>query len=376
MPKKLTTKDFIEKSKNKFPNKFLYDKTVYKGMLETTIIECKKHGNFEVKPKFHLDSKKGCCKKCQYENNSEKSKKRNKESFFKECRRIHNNKYDYSESSFQGVSKSINIICPEHGEFIQNGYHHKIGHGCPKCSKNNILNSDEFKIRANLTHDNFYNYDLVDCINGCNDKIKITCPDHGTFKQAASKHLSGQGCPKCGSIKCSESRRLSDQEFINKANEIHNNRYDYSLVSYETSHKKVKIICRDCKKPFHQRPNCHLSGSGCPNCNSSTGELEIKDFLIAQKIKFIPQKTFDTCRNINKLPFDFFLPNYNLLIEYQGIQHFEPIEFFGGERTFEVQVRRDNIKKNWAKRSKYELKYITYKDKTIETLEGFLNKVK
>lgn len=55
------------------------------------------------------------------------------------------------------------------------------------------------------------------------------------------------------------------------------------------------------------------------------------NLLIENNIKFISEKRFNGCKNINELPFDFYLPNQNLLIEYDGIQHFKPINFFGGE---------------------------------------------
>lgn len=100
-------------------------------------------------------------------------------------------------------------------------------------------------------------------------KVIITCSIHGDFEQSASSHLQGCGCPNCA-----HNLKYTKNSFIEKANKIHFNKYDYSLVNYINSKLKVKIICFE-HGIFEQTPNHHLSNGGCPICAYSKGELLI-----------------------------------------------------------------------------------------------------
>lgn len=100
---------------------------------------------------------------------------------------------------------------------------------------------------------------------------------------------------------------------------------------------------------------------GCPSCNMPKGERNIKLFLEELNIEFEQQKTFDTCKNIQRLPFDFYLPIYNTLIEFDGIQHFQPLEWFGGEDSYLALCNRDNIKTSWTKENNIDLIRFNYK---------------
>lgn len=130
------------------------------------------------------------------------------------------------------------------------------------------MNTEEFVKIAKENHDNFYDYSKVEYINR-RTKVCIICPIHGEFWQAPSKHLSGQGCPKCGKIKMWDKRgRCLTNEFIEKAREIHNDKYDYSKVEYVKSNEKVCIIC-PIHGEFWQTPNKHLAKRGCPECKNN-----------------------------------------------------------------------------------------------------------
>ncbi len=127
------------------------------------------------------------------------------------------------------------------------------------------LTIEQFITKANIVHNNRYNYDLVEYENS-RTKIKILCSEHGEFEQVAKEHLRGRGCSKCAY----ESKALiltsqAKSEFKDKASLVHNNKYDYSLVDYKNSRTKIKIGC-----PIHgsweQKPNDHLNGQGCPKC--------------------------------------------------------------------------------------------------------------
>jgi very-short-patch-repair endonuclease len=151
-------------------------------------------------------------------------------------------------------------------------------------------------------------------------KMTITCPIHGDFKQTPFQHMRGMGCPHCRIDKIKKYATYNNQEFIDKVNKTHNNKYTYKYVS-ETD-KFIIAIC-PIHGEFTQSRKQHLIGHGCQLCKSSKGELKVKKFLEDNNIKFIPQHTFNDCLGIkNKLPFDFYLPEYNVLIEFDGKQHY------------------------------------------------------
>lgn len=138
------------------------------------------------------------------------------------------------------------------------------------------------------------------------------------------------------------------KEFIEKAKKIHGDKYDYSKVEYVHNKLKVCIVCPK-HGEFWQQASVHIHGHGCPKCaqtNASKGETEIINFLTSLHIEFIAQ--YQIVCPINNSGFAkiyFYLPKYNIFIEYNGRQHYEPVEYFGGEEAFIKQVKRDNRKK-------------------------------
>ncbi len=100
------------------------------------------------------------------------------------------------------------------------------------------------------------------------DKSTFICPLHGEFEQTPEAFLNGHFCPKCGNLERGKRRRLTTEEFIAKAIEIHNGKYDYSKTVYKKANEKILIFCKDCGKFFEQTPNKHLSGQGCPFCKN------------------------------------------------------------------------------------------------------------
>lgn len=124
----------------------------------------------------------------------------------------------------------------------------------------------EFINKANEIHNGKYDYGLVEYINA-HTKIKIICLEHGIFKQTPDSHVSGHGCPICKKISLKLQKTMSVNSFIQKVLLIHNHKYDYSLVKYESSHKKIKIICPT-HGIFEQTPNSHMNGNGCKQCSN------------------------------------------------------------------------------------------------------------
>ena len=286
-------------------------------------------------------------------------------SFIEKSKLIHNNKYDYSLVNYINSYSKVKIICQIHGEFEQTPKNHLRGCNCPKCSSylksGRNLNKESFIEKSNLKHSYKYDYSLVNYINSYS-KIKIICPIHGIFEQKPFHHYNGHGCQKCSN----DFKSFND--FLEKAHQIHDLKYDYSLVNYIDTHIKIKIIC-PIHGIFEQRPHHHYNGSGCPKCKNSKGETIISNFLKTQKIIFIPQKKFDDCKFKYPLPFDFYLPEQNICIEYDGEQHFKPMNIWGGYENFELIKIRDNIKTEYCKKNGIKLLRIKYNEIDLDILK-------
>lgn len=173
-----------------------------------------------------------------------------------------------------------------------------------------------------------------------------------------------------GCDKCGGTQKYTNETFIAKSKEKHGNKYDYSLVNYTLAHNRVKIICPE-HGEFNQLPYTHIQGFGCYQCADSKGEREIKNFLIKQNIVFESQKTFDGCKDKRLLKFDFYLPSLNLCIEYDGEQHFYPIKRFGGKNAFRETKKRDKIKTEYCFNNNIQLIRISYKENINQILNNY-----
>jgi len=309
--------NFIKKSNKIHNNKYDYSLVDYKNTTSNQIkIICPIHGIFEQFPISHLDGI-GCFK-CKHQ-----------EIFISKSNILYDNKYDYHLVKYIDNYTKVKIICPIHGIFEQTPKNH-YKNGCKKCSDNNKrYTTEEFIEKCKNIYGDKYDYSLTKYI-GTYDKVRIICPEHGEFEIRPNDHLNDRGCRKCGNY-TKGSNRLNTKIFIEKSKKIHGDKYDYSMVDYKNNgYIKVSIICKK-HGSFKQKPHNHLNGNGCPKCNESKGEKEIRLFLNNKNINFINQKSFDDCRDVLPLPFDFYLPEYNTCIEYDGIQHFEIVENWGGE---------------------------------------------
>jgi very-short-patch-repair endonuclease len=283
--------------------------------------------------------------------------------FLEQANQIHKFKYnyDFAREHYKGAFIKIKILCPKHGLFAQTPDKHiNQKQGCYLCgleknSANLIMSQEIFISKAKEVHSNLYDYSKT-IYNGANNKVVITCKIHGEWKQTAMSHLKGHKCPKC-----TKNISLSKEEFISKAMIKHGNIYDYSEVIYKNAHSKVKIICK-IHGEFAKTPSDHIYslGKGCPKCKESKGERIIRLFLEANQIEYIYQKRFTQCTYNQPLPFDFFLVEYNTLIEYDGRQHFIPFEKWGGLQALELQKTKDIIKTNFALNNGFKLLRIKY----------------
>lgn len=228
-----------------------------------------------------------------------------------------------------------------------------------------------FVQKAKNIHNNRYDYSKVRYINS-KTKIAITCPSHGIFYQTPADHIQGHGCPICAReyrtnkmLEYSLGRKKKCQaNFVKKAQSIHGNRYDYSKTKYVDYNTKVTIIC-----PIHgefiQGVNNHLRGCGCPKCAAegmSKGERTLIDILDAHNIPYVYQKIINIPNWPQKMIVDFqiVLNNKTYFIEYNGVQHYQPIEYFGGEKYFFIQQERDRVLKEYCETNEIKLLEIKY----------------
>ena len=286
-------------------------------------------------------------------------KKLTTEQFINKSKEKHGDKYDYSLVEYINGKIKVKIICKKHGIFEQTPCKHLIGDGCSSCSGNKKMTTLEFIEKSKKIHGNKYNYSLVEYI-GLETKVKIICPIHGIFEQSAHNHINKKrGCSKCnGGVK------LTKEEFILNSIKKHGNKYDYSLVIYVNADTKVKIICPE-HGIFEQKPRHHIYKCSCKKCNKSKGENNIDLYLKERNISFDREKTFKKCKFKKVLPFDFYLIEFNICIEYDGEQHYKSIKFYGGEKNFELRKIKDNIKTNFCKDNDIKLIRIRY-DENIE----------
>jgi len=296
-----------------------------------------------------------------------KNEKLTTEEFIKRSKLVHGNKYDYSITNYINKRSKVKIICKKHGIFEQTAYYHYyFKQGCPECKVNKQLTTEEFIERSKLVHGDKYDYSLSNYKNA-HTKVKIICKEHGIFNVRPMDHMNGIKCSMC-SLGFIKNNNITTEGFIERAKLKHGDRYDYSKTKYINSMSKVIITCRE-HGDFLQKAESHTRGRGCPNCKKSVGENKIELFFNKNNVLFEKQKMFEDCKNILSLPFDFYLPNYNICIEYDGIQHYQPVKHFGGIENFNLRKKLDEIKNEYCKNNNIRLIRISYK----ENVENKLN---
>jgi len=273
---------------------------------------------------------------------------------------------DYSETVYKSSLLKIEFKCPIHGIMKQDPYTHLNSEfGCPACGRKekskNRLNSRLFKLKEEVKyiHGGKYNY-LWNTFKGMGKYMTIICPEHGNFEQTPSSHLFGRECPICGHTKQGIERRLGREECIKRFREANGYRYNYDLVPDEIlTEDYISVVCPK-HGIFKVSVANHLRGSGCPACQESHGEKKIRKILMDLGIPFHSQYVFKDCSYIAPLRFDFYLPDFNMVIEYQGQQHYMPSDRFGGQKAFEETKIRDRIKKEFCLNNNINFEEIRY----------------
>lgn len=302
------------------------------------------------------------------------TKKKTVEKWIEDASRKHNGKYDYSQVVYLSAKAKVKIICMTCGLlFEQDASSHLYGCGCPVCKKEESakglrLTPDEWIAKAQAKHPGLYDYSQVEYKNN-NSIVTIRCLTCGNvFRQKANNHTSGKGCEKCGKARAAAMLRFTLDEWIEQATKKHNGKYDYADVTYVNSTKKVRIFCKTCGTSFEQDAGSHMAGIGCPRCSESKGERLIESLLQELNVSYVKQKRFNGCRHKRALPFDFYLPDHNLCIEYHGEQHYRAIDIFGGMAALVDRQERDEIKEKFCKDNLIDLAIIPF-CKTVDQVK-------
>lgn len=310
MSRRKTTEEFILESRKIHGDRYDYSLVEYRTAKDKVTIICPKHGQFSQKASNHTNLKQRCpkCFGTFKKNNSE---------FIKEATLLHQNKFNYDLVEYKRKDIKVKIKCNTCLYVFSQKPESHIGlkQGCPYCYGNNKKDNSSFIKEARVVHGNKFNYDLAD-YKGNKEKVLIKCNTClYVFSQKPNSHLMGNCCPKCyGMYKTTE-------EVIDIFTTIHGNKYNYDLIHYKNTKTKMRIYCNKCKKYFMQNFNDHKNGAGCPFHIFKTQSL-IYSWLISKYPNVDRETIFEDLPNAR---FDFYLEDYNLVIELDGPQHFKQV---------------------------------------------------
>ena len=348
-----TTEQFVKEAKLVHGDKYDYSKVNYVSSKDKVEIICPIHGSFFQAPNHHLHNHG--CPVCAG------VKRLDTEEFIRRAKAIHGDKYDYSKTKYVNKVTKVTITCPIHGDFEQKAEDHYRGSGCQKCwfdehTEKQTYTWNDFLLMAREKHGWKYDYSKSEWID-YTTPILIVCPKHGEFWQRPDVHIKSMGCPKCGREKANLSESFTKDAFINKAIETHNNKYDYSLVEYKDYHTKVKIICPT-HGIFEQTPTSHANGQGCPKCLLKS-QTKLWNKMKKRYPGFFNEWEYSP-EWLNKQRLDIADKNLCIAIEFDGIQHYEPVKCFGGEERFQWQQEQDRKKEICCKENKWTLLRLRY----------------
>lgn len=279
--------------------------------------------------------------------------KKTQEEFEKEVIDMVGDEYTFLED-YKGVSTKIKVRHNKCGDvYYVSPLNFRRSKGCKKCNYNliyshKVKDDKQFKDEVKELVGNEYTF--LDCyVNTYTDLnvIHNTCGNR--YKISPRDFLKGSRCRKC----FVKSRTWTNEYWKSKVEELGEGEY-VPISEYKSNGLKVDMKHKPCGNIYSVKVNNFLEGNRCPYCKSSNGEINMLKYFKDNDIEFYREKTFDgLLGNRNPLKFDFYLPKYNLLIEFQGIQHYKPVEFFGGEVSFKSQKMRDNRKREYTRKHNY-----------------------
>lgn len=326
---------------------------------------CKKHNIFwNVMPCNVLS---GCgCVECGKEKTSDKNSK-TREQYIAELKIINPNVV-MIDTYINATTPIIHKCLIDEYEWYVKPSNLLTGKGCPKCANNIKKTNEEYVKKVSLVNPDI---EVIEEYVNSYTPIFHKCKKHNIqWKVSPSSILQGCGCLECGIEKLSVSNTKSHEQYVEELKKINPN--IVVIENYIRSNIPILHKCLIDGNEWYAAPSNILFGNGCPQCNESKGERQIRLWLEDKHIVYEKQKKFEDCRDIKPLPFDFYLLRYNLCIEFDGKQHYEPIEYFGGQKNFELQQKHDIIKDEYCKNNGISLLRIPYFKNVEEELNNFL----
>lgn len=270
---------------------------------------------------------------------------------------------------------SIHFMCPRHGHQTLCGITLLNGAECRVCASEKNSRKRMLKMQSKIQKEisQYNNNQLLnkeDYINSSTKNLKVLCgrcnkvfiTDRNSYLKNTQRH-ENYLCPSCNR-EMVRSRMLRDIDDVeNYINSINNNKLLNKEDYKGNDIANLKIQCGICGEIFTTSLVHYQAGKiMCRKCSSaiSHGELAIKEVLDGYHVHYKEEYWFSDCRDINPLPFDFYLPDYNLCIEYQGGQHYKSVEFFGGEEAFKIRQLHDQIKRDYCNLNNIVLIEIPY----------------
>lgn len=232
--------------------------------------------------------------------------------------------------------------------------------GISYCSLLRLLKERHCKLLS-IKKDFYYSKDFVDVEHlDCGQQLRIQV---NRLKFPRSKN--GIICKYCNRKYLSEIKMKSNNDFLKEFNKrLDSNEY-VILTEYIGAHNKVKVKHLLCESIFNMEANNLLKGYSCPVCShsgKSVGETLVAKYLDKYNISYEYPKSFNDLVDSKPLRYDFYLPTHNTLIEYQGKQHYYPLSYFGGEKSFNKQVKHDRMKRDYAIKNGFNFVEIPYRE--------------
>lgn len=363
MTKQKTHDEYVEELKMKNPTVEVIDK--YIGARIEIKHRCLTHNVcWEIAPTNAL--KGNGCPECHREK-IKKSKQKSHEQYVNEVKNINPNiivlgEYINAKTPILHKCTIHNIEWKPYPEVILRGG------GCSECWKEKLHNThcrthEQYVMELALANPNVIALGTyVDALTPILHKCLIDGYEWYTIPNSL---LQGYGCPKCAG-----NLQLSTQEYVERLHNVNPN--IVPLEDYKTAKTKIWHKCLIDGYKWMAEPSSTLQGYGCPKCCESKGEKMVAQWLDKNNIQYISQKKFNDCRDKYTLPFDFYLPELNCCIEYDGKQHFEAIDWFGGQKSLEYIQRHDQIKTEYCKNNNIKLLRIPYFKDIDKELNNFL----
>lgn len=241
------------------------------------------------------------------------------------------------------------------------------GSRCPYCSGK--MKKTDFKFKQEVKNLVGNEYTFLDTYVNNKTKLRVKHNSCGhTYKVKPNVFLRGYRCPYC-----SINAQKTDNQFKQEVYDLVGDEYKF-LDTYRDAHIKMRIKHNKCGNIYEVAPHHFLEGHRCPYCNSPKGEIIITRILRVLGIRYESQKTFDDLKDAQPLSYDFYIPDQNILIEYQGLQHYQPVDYFGGDNAFNKQQIHDKLKSDYAKNNGYNLIAVPYTEDNFSKIKKYLVK--